>query len=443
MKSHTYVSINDLSDHIKYNTHPYVEQFYGSIDVDYFRDPTNPNYAICRHILDKRDNTLIVYGGNNPSEFECILENSNDFEGFCRGVDLALKSKPYRNVIVDRQTEALHPGFMHMLNLFGSWMLEHHPDIQVICISSSFNAPRHQSMVTNVTMAGIAGFMYGIGNEACDFKNSPSEYTTEVREKAMLNLNRLPKPARVLAMAKFNQLGMLDQSLTSMSFYHDMVRDWSHKVGSGQYEISRVYGDFYRDRWFDQSTTAVTEERISEIALIMESEINRYIIEPGLHTQSWVIDNPDVAGTNPAFLVPEERSMFRRTWFSFINETHTNLYFNIHELKNDVFLSEKTTKSLFYKHPFVLFCAPGALDVLKDMGFKTFDNIIDESYDKITDPLHRLEACVTEAQKLCKYSHTEWCDIHTKIIDQIEHNSDLITHGNFKLFNFDKPLELV
>ena len=69
MKSHTYVSINDLSDHIKYNTHPYVEQFYGSIDVDYFRDPANPNYAICRHILDKRDNTLIVYGGNNPSEF--------------------------------------------------------------------------------------------------------------------------------------------------------------------------------------------------------------------------------------------------------------------------------------------------------------------------------------------------------------------------------------
>ena len=54
--------------------------------------------------------------------------------------------------------------------------------------------------------------------------------------------------------------------------------------------------------------------------------------------------------------------------------------------------SEKTTSALLSGRPFVIIGAEGSLLELKKKGYKTFDDIFDESYDKISDPSARLEA---------------------------------------------------
>ena len=59
---------------------------------------------------------------------------------------------------------------------------------------------------------------------------------------------------------------------------------------------------------------------------------------------------------------------------SFVVETWVN---------SSVFLTEKIYRSIINKHPFVVLGSSGTLKFLKDNGFQTFSEIIDESYDSV------------------------------------------------------------
>jgi hypothetical protein len=57
-------------------------------------------------------------------------------------------------------------------------------------------------------------------------------------------------------------------------------------------------------------------------------------------------------------------------------------------------ITEKTIRPIGCKRMFIVVGAPGILSMLKSKGFKTFDDIIDESYDNIVDPCKRFRAVV-------------------------------------------------
>jgi hypothetical protein len=54
-------------------------------------------------------------------------------------------------------------------------------------------------------------------------------------------------------------------------------------------------------------------------------------------------------------------------------------------------LTEKILRPIALAQPFILVSTAGTLDYLRSYGFKTFDGIWSESYDKISDPALRLE----------------------------------------------------
>lgn len=43
----------------------------------------------------------------------------------------------------------------------------------------------------------------------------------------------------------------------------------------------------------------------------------------------------------------------------------------------------------------------GVLQLLKSKGFVSFDNIIDESYDEIKNPVDRFQQVINETRKFC------------------------------------------
>jgi hypothetical protein len=57
-------------------------------------------------------------------------------------------------------------------------------------------------------------------------------------------------------------------------------------------------------------------------------------------------------------------------------------------------LTEKTLRPIACGKPFILVSTAGSLQYLKNYGFKTFDGLIDESYDSILNPLDRLNAII-------------------------------------------------
>ena len=72
---------------------------------------------------------------------------------------------------------------------------------------------------------------------------------------------------------------------------------------------------------------------------------------------------------------------------------------------------------------FVVFSGWKYLENLRKLGFQTFDNIIDESYDQIFDDKERWAAAFEQVTKLCDMNQAE---VLEKISARVEHNYNLV-----------------
>jgi hypothetical protein len=77
-------------------------------------------------------------------------------------------------------------------------------------------------------------------------------------------------------------------------------------------------------------------------------------------------------------------SHYYNTGISIVSET----------TQTEFFPTEKTYKSLMLGHPFILYGGQHSLSKLRGMGFQTFSNDIDESYDMAKWPIERAERVV-------------------------------------------------
>jgi hypothetical protein len=94
-------------------------------------------------------------------------------------------------------------------------------------------------------------------------------------------------------------------------------------------------------------------------------------------------------------------------------------------------LTEKIFKPIAMKQPFMLLAAPGNLAYLKRYGFKTFEGIIDESYDLIQDNDQRIEAVVAQLAWYCSLSTEEKQRVIEAIAPIVEYNFHHF-YGEFK-----------
>lgn len=88
-----------------------------------------------------------------------------------------------------------------------------------------------------------------------------------------------------------------------------------------------------------------------------------------------------------------------------------------------LFFTEKTAKPLLAGRLFVLFGPANQLGALRNYGFKTFDNVIDETYDTILDSRERHSAAFDQVVKLSKCDHRL---VHEQTLDARIHNANLI-----------------
>lgn len=87
-------------------------------------------------------------------------------------------------------------------------------------------------------------------------------------------------------------------------------------------------------------------------------------------------------------------------------------------------ITEKTFRPIIYKRPFVILGSPNTLKFLKTIGFKTFSDFWDESYDSIIDPSARMIAVVNIVKAISSMG-----------IDQLKslcYNMNQVLEYNFK-----------
>lgn len=132
-----------------------------------------------------------------------------------------------------------------------------------------------------------------------------------------------------------------------------------------------------------------------------------------------VIDNEQVLGSASADI---PRCINNSFWHIV---TETVFYYD------KLHLTEKIFKPIVMKQPFMLLGAPGNLAYLKSYGFKTFEGVIDESYDTIQDNDQRVEAVVEQLRWYCSLPAEEKQQVIEAIAPIVEYNFHHF-YGEFK-----------
>lgn len=96
--------------------------------------------------------------------------------------------------------------------------------------------------------------------------------------------------------------------------------------------------------------------------------------------------------------------------------------------------TEKVLKCFLFKHPFIVVGLPYTLQFLKDLGFITFESVVDESYDLETDPDKRFSLIQKEITKLANLNYSEHLIVRKELDAILEYNRTLYLRLNETVF---------
>jgi len=111
--------------------------------------------------------------------------------------------------------------------------------------------------------------------------------------------------------------------------------------------------------------------------------------------------------------------IYNQSWFSIVAETRYN----------QNFFTEKTAKPLLAKKLFIIIGAQGALRDLRTIGIKTFDGIIDESYDLEPNNIKRWNMAFDQIRYVCSQDPG---DIYQKALPILKYNQKFMFTLNWQ-----------
>jgi hypothetical protein len=153
----------------------------------------------------------------------------------------------------------------------------------------------------------------------------------------------------------------------------------------------------------------IINQQTTEFAnLFPDQELPWPYVSPNLDPE-WEVT--PVVNNQISFITPVE--IYRRTYYSILTETLGT--------GGGFFFSEKSIKAFFAKRIFVLFGNQHHLKRLRDLGFQTFDSVIDESYDKNPLDFERFGSALKQAVTL---SQLDPIQVQDQLQPVLDHNHD-------------------
>lgn len=194
-------------------------------------------------------------------------------------------------------------------------------------------------------------------------------------DKKFINFNRRWRLHRPLMITMLHDRNLLDKGYVSLGT-----------------------SDFGQDNWDSRWNELLRYYRSSPeiLEILYRAESVKQLPPMYLDTQDLVTNRAEQTNTTDNY--------YTNTYFSVVNETtyHTKPGYD-----GVPFLSEKIFKCIAMKHPFILASAPLSLQYLKQLGYKTFDTLIDERYDTELDDGKRMIMIVNEIERLSNLTENE------------------------------------
>jgi hypothetical protein len=249
---------------------------------------------------------------------------------------------------------------------------------------------------------------------------SDNSITPDINEKNFLFdcLLGTPKPSRKYIYYRLLEDKLLDRSLVSITVeqdyyqtehYDDLWPDISHEYQSKYGAINGYKSDFLKsiDRRYQVENLEKLD--VNNPANNLITAINGIINDTNHGHSYW----------RRIYTTPHE--VYNNTWYSIITETYQN-----HRYQP----TEKTAKAFLGQRIFVPFCCKHFLKNLKNLGFKTFSSIIDESYDEVEDTVKRFDMAWQQVRMLAQ---SDPRNVYDKVQDILQHNRKIILDPYFQL----------
>lgn len=138
---------------------------------------------------------------------------------------------------------------------------------------------------------------------------------------------------------------------------------------------------------------------------LLSSSHNNLFLDGDKDIENWTTKNRNL-------YYHANRTHYNTTYFSIITESH---FSNVLDTNNLAF-TEKTWKPITNFHPFFIVGGYKSMEKLRSIGFKTFGDFFDESYDNGTTNLF------VELDRILKLDRKELHDIYYNMKDILIHN---------------------
>jgi hypothetical protein len=139
------------------------------------------------------------------------------------------------------------------------------------------------------------------------------------------------------------------------------------------------------------------------------------------------LEGESYANIDPKDLAPVD-NFFNEAYWALVTERdffRSNLYQGF---------TEKTVKCLLYGVPFIIIGLPFTLQKLRELGFVTFSDFIDESYDTEEDDNKRLEKIKKQISYLANLNYNEIHLMREKMMPILQYNFE-----HFKRIHYSLP----
>ena len=228
-----------------------------------------------------------------------------------------------------------------------------------------------------------------------DYLNTDKPNKDKKRSKMYINLNRVPKAHRIRLMMRLMENNLLDDGYNSLMSFP-----------LGVEKINKLLLDDRKER------------NSAEEYHIQFPEENKESIRKINKLLPMTVDFTKPGGSGFAFgsALSGPSKLANDSYFNIVTESHYREW-------GGFLSSEKIIKPLISMQPFFVLAQPYTLKYLRDSGFKTFSDIIDESYDNEVDDIKRFNMVIDEITKLfTQNTLDEIHDIYCSVFDILEHN---------------------
>lgn len=212
------------------------------------------------------------------------------------------------------------------------------------------------------------------------------------RPRRFVSLNRTPRPAKIVFLRRLLHDRLWDHGFVSFGGFRARGGG-PGKARPSEADLLRALPGF--------------EDMIADTTAEMEAldRYGRVLLGPA---------HPDSAPLEH-WGADTELPEYAQSWFSVATDTEMR--------DRPSRITEKLLKPLLNFHPMIVLGNPGALSMVREYGFRTFPEIIDESYDEARDPRRRFELAYAEVARLCGLDDDAWSRLEGAIEETLLFNA--------------------